>query len=62
MDPRRREVPGLDSEAPDFGNEDAGMPKEQSPGTPTTRRYRPEEKAAAARMVRTLCAELGTEQ
>jgi transposase len=35
------------------------MPKEQSPGKPTTRRYSPEEKAAAVRMVRTLRAELG---
>src|SRR6185369_16322107 len=48
-------------EAPDLGNEDAGMPKEQSPGKPTTRRYSPEEKAAAVRMVRTLRAELGTD-
>ncbi|XTP38095.1 IS3 family transposase (plasmid) [Mycobacterium sp. TJFP1] len=38
------------------------MPKEQSAGKPTTRRYSPEEKAAAVRMVRTLRAELGTEQ
>ena len=38
------------------------MPKEQSPGRPTTRRYSPEEKAAAVRMVRALRAELGTEQ
>ncbi|WP_096867509.1 IS3 family transposase [Mycolicibacter icosiumassiliensis] len=38
------------------------MPKEQSPGRPTTRRYGPEEKAAAVRMVRTLRTELGTEQ
>ena len=37
------------------------MPKEQSPGKPTTRRYSPEEKAAAVRMVRTLRAELGTD-
>lgn len=37
------------------------MPKEQSPGRPTTRRYSPEEKAAAVRMVRTLRAELGSE-
>src|SRR4029453_8117795 len=49
-------------EAPDLGNEDAGMPKEQSPGKPTTRRYSPEEKAAAVRMVRALRTELGTEQ
>ena len=38
------------------------MPKEQSPGKPTTRRYSPEEKAAAVRMVRTLRDELGAEQ
>jgi len=38
------------------------MPKEQSPGKPTTRRYSPEEKAAAVRMVRTLRTELGTSQ
>jgi transposase-like protein len=38
------------------------MPKEQSPGKPTTRRYSPEEKAAAVRMVRRLREELGTEQ
>ena len=37
------------------------MPKEQSPGKPTTRRYTPQEKADAVRMVRTLRAELGTE-
>ena len=37
------------------------MPKEQSVGKPTTRRYSSEEKAAAVRMVRTLRAELGTE-
>ncbi|TIC85597.1 IS3 family transposase [Nocardioides sp. GY 10127] len=37
------------------------MPKDSSPGKPTTRRYSPEEKAAAVRMVRTLRAELGTE-
>src|ERR1700750_2721951 len=49
-------------EAPDLGNEDAGMPKEQSPGKPTARRYSPEEKAAAVRMGRALRAEVGTEQ
>jgi transposase len=38
------------------------MPKEQSAGKPTTRRYSLEEKAAAVRMVRTLRAELGAEQ
>jgi len=37
------------------------MPKEQSPGKPTTRRYSPQEKAAAVRMVRTLRVELGTD-
>ena len=37
------------------------MPKEQSPGKPTTRRYSPQEKADAVRMVRTLRAELGTD-
>ena len=37
------------------------MPKEQTVGKPTTRRYSPEEKAAAVRMVRTLRAELGAE-
>jgi transposase-like protein len=49
-------------EAPDLGNEDGVMPREQSPGKPTTRRYSAEEKAAAVRMVRALRAELGTEQ
>src|SRR3977135_3341673 len=48
-------------EAPDLGNEDGVMPKEQSPGKPTTRRYSPEESAAGVLMVRTLRAELGTE-
>ncbi|EHB53303.1 transposase IS3/IS911 family protein [Mycolicibacterium rhodesiae JS60] len=38
------------------------MPKEQSAGKPTARRYSPKEKAAAVRMVRALRAELGTEQ
>ncbi len=33
----------------------------QGSGRPTSRRYSPEEKAAAVRMVRTLRAELGTE-
>lgn len=37
------------------------MPKEQSSGRPTTRRYSDQEKAAAVRMVRSLRAELGTE-
>lgn len=31
------------------------------PGKPRTRRYGPEEKASAVRMVRTLRAELGTD-
>jgi transposase-like protein len=48
-------------EAPDLGNEDGAMPKEQSPGKPTTRRYTPEEKASAVRMVRALRDELGTD-
>jgi transposase-like protein len=37
------------------------MPKEQVSGTPQMRRYSPDEKAAAVRMVRTLRVELGTE-
>ena len=37
------------------------MPKEQSPGKPTTRRYTPEEKASAVGMVRALREELGTD-
>ena len=37
------------------------MPTNRRSGKPTTRRYSPEEKAAAVRMVRTLRAELGTE-
>ena len=37
------------------------MPKDTTPGKPTTRRYSPDEKAAAVRMVRTLRQELGTE-
>ncbi len=37
------------------------MPTDATPGKPSTRRYSPEEKAAAVRMVRTLRAELGTE-
>jgi transposase len=35
------------------------MPREHSAGKPTTRRYSPEEKAAAVRMVRSLQAETG---
>jgi transposase len=37
------------------------MPKEKSPGKPTTRRYTEEEKAQAVRLVRQLRKELGTE-
>ena len=37
------------------------MPKDTTPGKPTTRRYSPDEKATAVRIVRTLRAELGTE-
>ena len=37
------------------------MPKELSPGKPTTRRYSPEEKAQAVRLVRQLRKELGTD-
>jgi transposase len=35
------------------------MPTEHSPGKPNTRRYTPEEKAQAVRLVRQLRAELG---
>ena len=38
------------------------MPKELSPGKPNTRRYTPEEKAQAVRLVRQLRRELGTSQ
>jgi transposase len=38
------------------------MPTERVPGKPRTRRYSQEEKEAAVRMVRTLRAELGSEQ
>ena len=48
-------------EALDLGNEDGAVPKKQSPGKPTARRYSAEEKAAAVRMVRTLRKELGSE-
>ena len=37
------------------------MPREKSPGKPTTRRYTEEEKAQAVRLVRQLRRELGTE-
>jgi transposase len=36
------------------------MPRDQSPGKPTTRRYTPEEKEQAVRLVRQLRKELGT--
>ena len=48
-------------ETPDLGNENRVMASSQGAGKPTARRYSPEEKAAAVRMVRTLRAELGTE-
>jgi hypothetical protein len=56
--PSRQRVT-LQLEARDLGNEDGAMPKEQSPGKPTTRRYTPDEKASAVRMVQALRAELG---
>lgn len=37
------------------------MPKDNTPGKPTTRRYTEEEKAQAVRLVRQLRRELGTE-
>lgn len=37
------------------------MPKDTTPGRPTTRRYPEEEKAQAVRLVRQLRRELGTE-
>ena len=37
------------------------MPREMSPGKPTTRRYSDEEKAQAVRLVRQLRAELGSD-
>lgn len=37
------------------------MSNKKSPSAPSARRYSPQEKAAAVRMVRTLRAELGTE-
>ena len=37
------------------------MPKDTTPGKPTTRRYSEEEKAQAVRLVRQLRRELGTE-
>jgi len=37
------------------------MPRENTPGKPTTRRYTPEEKAQAVRLVRELRRELGSD-
>jgi len=37
------------------------MPEERTPGRPTTRRYTPEEKAQAVRLVRAMRAERGME-
>jgi transposase len=48
-------------EAPGLGNENRVMASSQGSGKPTARLYSPEEKAAAVRMVRTLQAELETE-
>jgi transposase len=47
-------------EAPDLGNEDGAMGNKSTSGKPTTRRYSPEEKARAVRLVRQLRKELGT--
>jgi transposase len=38
------------------------MPAERTPGRPTTRRYTPEEKAQAVRLVRQMRAERGMDQ
>jgi len=47
-------------EAPDLGNEDGVVPPEgKPPGKPTSRRYSPEEKVAAMRMVPKLGVESG---
>jgi transposase len=45
----------------DLGNEDGEMPREKSPGKPTTRRYTESEKDQAVRLVRQLRQELGGE-
>jgi transposase len=47
------ETPGLGESRREF------MPTERTAGKPTTRRYSPEEKQAAVRMVRSLQAETG---
>src|ERR687897_548009 len=44
----------------DLGNEDGVMGSERTPGRPTTRRYTPEDKARAVRLVRQLRKKLGT--
>jgi len=48
-------------EAPYLGNEDGVMGREKTPGKPTTRRYTPDEKEQAIRLVRQLRKELGTD-
>ena len=47
-------------EAPDFGNKDGAMGNNNQRRSPQSRRYSPEEKAQAVRLVRTLRDELGT--
>jgi len=47
-------------EAPDLGNEDGAMGNQGIGGRPTARRYSPEEKARAVRLVRQLRKELGS--
>jgi len=46
-------------ETPGFGDQEEFMPRDRTAGKPTTRRYSPEEKQAAVRMVRSLQAETG---
>ena len=46
-------------EAPDLGNEDEPMPTKEPSKKTKARRYSPEEKERAVRLVRTLEAELG---
>src|SRR5947209_20238011 len=43
-----------------LGNEDGVMPTDHGVGRPQSRRYSPEEKQAAVRMVRSLRAETGS--
>ena len=47
-------------EIPELGNKDGIMSVMNNPGRASQRRYSPEEKAAAVRMVRALRKELGT--